>query len=35
MVTDANGGAGAEKAVRRAHELVLTPQREGGGNNVH
>jgi glutathione synthase len=32
---DADGGAGAEEAVRRAHELVLKPQREGGGNNVY
>jgi len=28
-------GAGAEEAVRRARELVLKPQREGGGNNVY
>jgi len=28
---DADGGKGAEEAVRRAHELVLKPQREGGG----
>lgn len=27
--------AGTEEAVRRAHELVLKPQREGGGNNVY
>ena len=26
---------GAEEAVRRAHELVLKPQREGGGNNIY
>ena len=32
---DADDGAGAEEAVRRAHELVLKPQREGGGNNVY
>jgi glutathione synthase len=32
---DADSGAGAEEAVRRAHELVLKPQREGGGNNVY
>ncbi|KAI0292396.1 glutathione synthase [Russula brevipes] len=32
---DVDGGAGAEEAVRRAHELVLKPQREGGGNNVY
>jgi glutathione synthetase len=32
---DADGGAGAEEAVRRASELVLKPQREGGGNNVY
>jgi glutathione synthase len=32
---DADGGAGAEEAARRAHELVLKPQREGGGNNVY
>ena len=32
---DADGGAGAEEAVRRAQELVLKPQREGGGNNVY
>jgi glutathione synthase len=32
---DADGGAGAEEAVRRAHELVLKPQREGGGNNIY
>lgn len=32
---DADGGAGADEAVRRAEELVLKPQREGGGNNVY
>ena len=32
---DADGGAGAEEAVRRAQDLVLKPQREGGGNNVY
>jgi hypothetical protein len=32
---DADGDAGAEEAVRRADELVLKPQREGGGNNVY
>ena len=32
---DADDGRGAEEAVRRAHELVLKPQREGGGNNVY
>jgi hypothetical protein len=26
---------GAEEAVRRADELVLKPQREGGGNNIY
>ena len=26
---------GADEAVRRAHELVLKPQREGGGHNVY
>lgn len=26
---------GAEEAVRRARELVLKPQREGGGNNIY
>ena len=26
---------GADEAVRRAHELVLKPQREGGGNNIY
>jgi len=28
-------GAGADEAVRRARELVLKPQREGGGNNIY
>ena len=32
---DEGAGAGAEEAVRRASELVLKPQREGGGNNVY
>ena len=32
---DKDDGKGAEEAVRRAHELVLKPQREGGGNNVY
>jgi len=32
---DTDGGKGADEAVRRAHELVLKPQREGGGNNVY
>ena len=32
---DADGGKGADEAVRRAQELVLKPQREGGGNNVY
>jgi glutathione synthase len=32
---DNDGGKGAEEAVRRAHELVLKPQREGGGHNVY
>ena len=32
---DSDNGKGAEEAVRRAHELVLKPQREGGGNNVY
>ncbi|KAH9960106.1 glutathione synthase [Russula dissimulans] len=32
---DVDGDAGAEEAVRRADELVLKPQREGGGNNVY
>jgi hypothetical protein len=32
---DVDGGAGADEAVRRAEELVLKPQREGGGNNVY
>ena len=29
------GRAGADEAVRRARELVLKPQREGGGNNIY
>ncbi|KAI0276758.1 glutathione synthase [Russula aff. rugulosa BPL654] len=32
---DSDNGKGAEEAVRRAHELVLKPQREGGGNNIY
>ena len=32
---DRDDGKGAEEAVRRAHELVLKPQREGGGNNIY
>ena len=32
---DVDGGAGAEEGVRRAQDLVLKPQREGGGNNVY
>lgn len=32
---DTDDGKGAEEAVRRAHELVLKPQREGGGNNIY
>ncbi|KAF8488207.1 glutathione synthase [Russula emetica] len=32
---DKDEGKGAEEAVRRAHELVLKPQREGGGNNIY
>jgi hypothetical protein len=32
---DKDDGKGAEEAERRAHELVLKPQREGGGNNVY
>lgn len=32
---DKDDGKGAEEAVRRAHELVLKPQREGGGNNIY
>jgi glutathione synthase len=32
---DEGAGTGAEEAVRRASELVLKPQREGGGNNVY
>ena len=32
---DSDDGKGAEEAVRRAHELVLKPQREGGGNNIY
>lgn len=28
-------GAGADEAIRRARELVLKPQREGGGNNIY
>lgn len=32
---DGDDGKGAEEAVRRAHELVLKPQLEGGGNNVY
>ena len=32
---DADGGAGVEKAREHAANLVLKPQREGGGNNVY
>jgi glutathione synthetase len=32
---DGKGAEEEEEAVRRAHELVLKPQREGGGNNVY
>ncbi len=32
---DQEDGKGAEEAVRRAHQLVLKPQREGGGNNIY
>jgi hypothetical protein len=32
---NSDNGKGAEEAVRRAHELVLKPQREGGGNNIY
>ena len=32
---DTDGGADANEAVRRAQELVLKLQREGGGNNVY
>jgi glutathione synthase len=32
---DERAGAGAEEAAHRASELVLKPQREGGGNNVY
>ncbi|KAI0292200.1 glutathione synthase [Multifurca ochricompacta] len=32
---DKGGGAGADEAVRGANELVIKPQREGGGNNIY
>ena len=32
---DADGGAGVDRARADAAELVLKPQREGGGNNVY
>ena len=32
---NSDNGKGAEEAVRRAHELVLKPQREEGGNNIY
>jgi glutathione synthase len=32
---DRDDDKAAEEAARRAHELVLRPQREGGGNNIY